>query len=192
MAKTTTRTKFQGAEPLSSRPEERIAARTAERREAAAAAGRRRLSLRPPDRITGTIVFFALVGLGIAIYTTVVHYVGVGALVCGRNAASSSCAQVQFSQYNNVAGIPVSDLGVIGYLAILATLKVRGDLGRAAGFGVALSGFLFSLYLTYREAFSLHTYCEWCLGSAFCMTVLTVLLAVRYVRAEPPAAVHAA
>ncbi|HET9074607.1 MAG TPA: vitamin K epoxide reductase family protein [Solirubrobacteraceae bacterium] len=184
MAKTATRTKFQSPEPLSSRPREPS---TARRREASGAGGRSRPSLRPPDRITGAILFFALVGLGIAIYTTVVHYVGSGALLCGANGATSSCAQVQFSQYNNVAGIPVSDLGVVGYLTILASLRVRSDLGRAAGFGVALSGFLFSLYLTYREAFSLHTYCEWCLGSAFCMTMLTVLLAVRYVRADPPA-----
>ena len=52
-------------------------------------------------------------------------------------------------------------------------------------FGIALIGFLFSGYLTYREAFSIHHYCEWCLGSAACMTILTILLGIRFVRADP-------
>ena len=43
------------------------------------------------------------------------------------------------------------------------------------GFGIALIGFGFSLYLTYRELFSIHAICEWCVGSAVCMTVLAVL-----------------
>jgi uncharacterized membrane protein len=140
-------------------------------------------------RMTKAILVFATIGMLIAAYTTVVHYVGPSALACTSASAghSSSCEQVQFSQWNNVAGIPVSVLGLIGYATIFASLRVPGDLGRALGFGTALIGFLFSLYLTYREAFSIHAYCEWCLGSAACMTILTVLLAVRFVAMTPSA-----
>jgi uncharacterized membrane protein len=139
--------------------------------------------------MTVAILSFATIGLLIAAYTTVVHYVGPSALACTSAGAghSSSCEQVQFSQYNNIAGIPVAVLGLLGYATIFASLRMPGDLGRALGFGTALVGFIFSLYLTYREAFSIHAYCEWCLGSATCMTILTVLLAIRFIRAVPPA-----
>jgi uncharacterized membrane protein len=78
----------------------------------------------------------------------------------------------------------VALLGLIGYVVILGSLAVRGDIGRLIGFGVALVGFLFSVYLTYREAFSIHAYCEWCLTSAGLMTVLAILTGWRVVRAE--------
>ncbi len=183
MAKTATRsrTKFQSPEPISTRPEDRIAAKTAQRRAELAAQRPRLFGLRRPSPLLGAIMFVALIGFGIASYTTYVHY-NPAALVCS---AGSSCLQVQESQWNNVAGIPVAVLGLIGYFGIFVSLRVRGDLGRVAGFGIALIGFLFSGYLTYREAFSIHHYCEWCLGSAACMTILTILLGIRFVRADP-------
>jgi uncharacterized membrane protein len=183
MAKTATRTKFASPEPISSRPEDRIAANTAQRRAQVTAARPALFGLRRPAPMLGVIMFVALIGFGIASYTTYVHY-NPAALICS---AGSSCLQVQESQWNNVAGIPVAVLGLVGYFGIFASLRVRGDLGRAAGFGIALVGFLFSMYLTYREAYSIHHYCEWCLGSAACMTILMVLLGIRFVRAAPDA-----
>ena len=186
MAKAATRTsaRFQSPEPIRTRPEERIAAATAERR-ASRAAQRRRL-LQRPTPMTTAILSLATIGFIIAAYTTAVHYIGPSALICSAaKGHASSCEQVQFSAWNNVAGIPVSVLGLVGYFGIFLSLGIRGDLGRAAGFGIALVGFLFSLYLTYREAFTLHEYCEWCLGSAACMTILMVLLGIRFLTAEP-------
>jgi uncharacterized membrane protein len=188
VAKTATRAraKFQGPEPISTRPEDRIAERTAQRRAELAASRPRLFGLHRPSPMMGAILFIALVGFLIAAYTTAVHYVGPSLLACSAaKGHESSCEQVQFSLYNNVAGIPVAVLGLIGYFGIFASLRVRGEVGRAAGFGIALVGFLFSLYLTYREAFTLHEYCEWCLGSATCMTLLTILLGIRFLRADP-------
>jgi uncharacterized membrane protein len=183
VAKTATRTKFQGPAPIATRPEDRIAAATAERRAAAAANRSRRFSR--PGPMMGAIIIIALIGFGIASYTTYVHY-NPAALTCfGAHSGHSSCLTVQESAWNNVGGIPVAILGLFGYFGIFLSLLIRNELGRAAGFGIALIGFLFSLYLTYREAFSIHTYCEWCLGSAACMTVLMILLGIRFVRAEP-------
>jgi uncharacterized membrane protein len=141
----------------------------------------------PRSKLGIAIVVVATIGFAIAAYTTVVHYAGFGLLACAGASAGhvSSCQQVQSSAYNNVAGIPVSVLGLVGYFVILSGLRFRGELARAAVFGTALVGFLFSMYLTYREAFTLHEYCEWCLGSAACMTVLVVLTATRYLRAQP-------
>jgi uncharacterized membrane protein len=140
-------------------------------------------------RLRIVILVLAVVGLGIAAYTTYLHYAGFSALLCiGGHHGHSSCETVQSSTWSKVDGIPVAVLGLVGYFTILVSLAVPGDLGRFAGFGVALIGFLFSMYLTYREAFSIHAYCEWCLTSAAVMTVLAILTGWRVVRAEVAAA----
>ena len=80
-------------------------------------------------------------------------------------------------------------LGLIGYIGILASLLLLpGDLGRMAGFGMALIGFLFSAYLTYRELFTIKAICQWCVGSAVCMTLLMIITSIRAVRGEPSVA----
>jgi uncharacterized membrane protein len=128
-----------------------------------------------------------LIGIGVAGYLTYVHYAGLK-VVC---LSSGGCETVQASSYSKLAGVPVALLGLIGYITILATLLVRGELGRSAGFGVALMGFLFSLYLTYRELFTIKAICQWCVSSAVLMTVLLVLTAIRVLRGEPLGPVEA-
>ena len=71
-------------------------------------------------------------------------------------------------------------------MAILLSLAVRGELGRAAGFGIALIGFGFSMYLTYRELFTIKAICQWCVGSAVLMSALTIITAVRFLRDDRP------
>ncbi len=99
---------------------------------------------------------------------------------------------MQSSTWSKVGGIPVALLGLIGYVGLYVsyfiTARINGELGRAMGFCIALIGFGFSMYLTYRELFSIHAICEWCVGSAVCMTVLVVLTAIRFLRGEPVAA----
>jgi uncharacterized membrane protein len=129
-------------------------------------------------RLRIAIAVIALIGIGIAGYLTYVHYAGLK-VVC---LSSGGCETVQASSYSKLDGIPVAVLGLAGYVTILASLGVRGELGRSAGFGVALIGFLFSMYLTYREIFTIKAICQWCVGSAVLMTILVVLTAIRVVR----------
>jgi uncharacterized membrane protein len=134
--------------------------------------------------LTIAVLVLALIGTAEAGYLTYIHYHGLASLPCfGKSSGHSSCFAVQSSKWSELAGIPVALLGLLGYLAILVTLFIRGELGRAAGFAVALTGFGFSLYLTYREIFTLKEICEWCVGSACLMTALAVLTALRYLRA---------
>jgi uncharacterized membrane protein len=136
-------------------------------------------------RLRLAALVITVIGIAIAGYLTYVHYNGLGGLLCiGGHHGHSSCQTVQSSTWSKLAGVPVALLGLIGYLVIFASLWVRGDIGRIGGFGVALVGFLFSLYLTYREAFSIHAYCEWCLTSAGLMTVLMILTGWRVVRTD--------
>jgi uncharacterized membrane protein len=127
------------------------------------------------------IAAIALLGVAIAGYLVYIHYAGIKP-ICA--AGSGGCEKVQTSDYAKLAGIPVADLGLAGYIAILGSLFIRGDLGRLAGAAIALSGFGFSAYLTYREIWTIKAICQWCVGSAVLMTILAVLTTVRLIRAE--------
>jgi uncharacterized membrane protein len=138
------------------------------------------------DGLLIAILVIALLGTLEASYLTFVHYYGLKALACtGSHGGESTCAAVQSSVYSRLAGVPVAVLGLLGYVSILASLRIRGDLGRGIGFCIALIGCGFSLYLTYREVFTLQEICEWCVGSAVLMTILAILTGIRYLRGDP-------
>jgi uncharacterized membrane protein len=134
-------------------------------------------------RLRIAIGVICLIGIGIAGYLTYVHYAGLK-VVC---LSSGGCETVQSSRFAKLDGIPVAVLGLIGYITILLSLALPSDLGRSAGFGVALIGFLFSMYLTYRELFTIKAICQWCVSSAVLMTILVVLTAIRVLRDDTPA-----
>jgi uncharacterized membrane protein len=139
--------------------------------------------------LTRAVLVIALLGVLEAGYLTYLHYHGLGSLPClGGHHGVSSCETVQSSVYSKFAGVSVALLGLLGYITIVTSLFVRGELGRATGFCVALVGFGFSMYLTYRELFTLKHICEWCVGSATLMTILMVLTAIRFLRGEPASA----
>jgi uncharacterized membrane protein len=134
-------------------------------------------------RLTLAIAVLSAVGAGIAGYLTYVHYADVSALCV---AAGGACEKVQSSSYAKLAGVPVALLGLIAYLALLVSLRVPGEAGRFAGALIALSGFGFSAYLTYRELFTIDAICQWCVASAVVMTALAILTTVRLVRGQTP------
>jgi uncharacterized membrane protein len=131
-------------------------------------------------RLRVAILVLTVIGIGIASYLTYTHYAGIK-VAC---LSSGGCETVQASKWSKVDGVPVALLGLIGYVLILLSLAVRGDIGRIGAFGLALVGFLFSAYLTYRELFTIHAICQWCVSSAVIMTVLLVLTGWRVVRTD--------
>lgn len=133
---------------------------------------------RPAGRLPLAILVLCVLGLVDAGYLTYVHYAGLKVLCL----SSGGCETVQASRWAKLGGVPVAVLGLIGYLAILITLPIRTELGRAVSFGVSLIGFGFSMYLTYRELFTIHAICQWCVASAVVMTALTVLTGLRFLR----------
>jgi uncharacterized membrane protein len=123
------------------------------------------------------MVVLSVVGLGIAIYLTYVHYSGIQP-VC---TAGNSCIKVQTSQWSKLVGIPVALIGLIGYVGIVASLLAPdGEETQLATLGLTLVGFGFSAYLTYRELFSIHAICEWCASSAVILTLLLIGAVTRY------------
>jgi len=94
---------------------------------------------------------------------------------------------VQTSEYSKLAGVPVALIGLIGYVAILASLLVpENETSRLATVAFTVVGFGFSAYLTYREQFSIHRICEWCVSSAVLVTVLMCLAIWRFLRGDAP------
>jgi uncharacterized membrane protein len=130
-------------------------------------------------RLRTAIAVLAVAGIGIAAYLTYVHYADVDAFCV---AGGGGCHKVQTSDYAELAGIPVAVLGLIGYVLILASLWIPGDTGRLSGAVLALSGFGFSAYLTYRELFTIDAICQWCVASAIVMTALAALTVWRLAR----------
>ena len=132
-------------------------------------------------RLRVAIGALCLIGIGIGGYLTFVHYADLRVLCV----SGGGCETVQSSRYAQLAGVPVAALGLAGYIAILLSVATRRDIGRLAGFGLALVGCLFSAYLTYREIFTIKAICQWCLASALLMTLLAILTTIRVVRVEP-------
>ena len=132
-----------------------------------------------------TLIVLASIGMCWAAYLTYVHYSG-ATPVCSIK--GNPCSQVQKSRYSELAGVPVALIGAIGYLVILGSLLISdSERGRFATAALALGGFGFSAYLTYREVFTLNKICEDCVASAVIMTVLACLAVWRYLRGDPDA-----
>jgi uncharacterized membrane protein len=129
--------------------------------------------------LRSTTTTLTLAGVGVAGYLTYVHYAGLHP-VCG---ISHGCETVQTSSYAHLAGVPVALLGLLNYLLILVTLRTRGDNALLTGYVLTVIGFGFSLYLTYREVFTIHAICSWCVSSAIVFTLLAVVQTIRVLRA---------
>lgn len=115
------------------------------------------------------IAVLALIGVFISVYLTLHKYGVIGSLVCG----TGNCETVQASKWAVFMGIPVPVLGLAGYGALLlialiglSPAKVHNRPIPIALFVLATGGLLFSIYLTYLEAFVINAWCRWCIASA--------------------------
>ena len=126
-------------------------------------------------------------GIGIAGYLTYVHYAGLQP-VCG---ISHGCETVQTSAYATLLGIPVAVLGLISYVVIFISLRLAGEGPLLAGYALTLIAFAFSVYLTYREVFTIHAICSWCVSSAVVFTLLAIVGSRRVLHSNYAGASHA-
>jgi uncharacterized membrane protein len=85
------------------------------------------------------IAGLALLGLAISAYLTWVHYADIEPICTGI----SDCERVQTSDYAELAGIPVAVIGLVGYAAILASLRLRVEVTVLLAYvAVGLSAYL--------------------------------------------------
>lgn len=143
------------------------------------------MSALPEGTLQKIATFVATLGIGVAIYIAIAESDG-GAPVC--LAGGGGCETVAKSSHSELAGISVATIGVVGYALLLVVALLRGDGARMAGFGLALVGFGYSLYLTFLELFVIDAICQWCVASAILMTALfalNTLRMLRYVGTDP-------
>jgi uncharacterized membrane protein len=136
------------------------------------------MSVPPEGTLRKAATFVAAFGVGIATYIAI-EAAGGDAPAC--IAGSGGCETVAESSYSEVLGINIAVFGILGYALLLATALLRGDGARMAGFGLALFGFGYSVFLTYLELFKIEAICYWCVASALLMSLLLALNALRMV-----------
>ena len=121
------------------------------------------------------ITVMSLVGIGVAGYLTWSHYFGVP-VYCG---GSNSCEIVNNSRYAFLGPVPVSLIGLVGYVLILGlsfiAWKVKQPWPMLLIFGGALIGVVLQWYLFYIEVAVLHALCYWCVTSQTLVTLIFLL-----------------
>jgi uncharacterized membrane protein len=129
-------------------------------------------------------MILVVIGLIVSIYMTIYKATSNDALCLG----SGDCSTVNASRYSEVYGIPVASVGIAGYLAILLVhwYERRDEFfeknGPMLNFGMALTGFLFTVYLIYVEFAILKAFCPFCLASQTAMTIIFIISIIRLVR----------
>jgi uncharacterized membrane protein len=134
------------------------------------------------------IAVLALCGVFISAYLTLYKLGYIGTLSC----SIGSCETVQTSKWAKFLGLPVAAWGVGYYVVVLAT-AVTGTMASFAEsrrisvllVGEAVAGFAFSAYLTSLEAFVIHAYCMYCLGSASIVTLIVIASVADYLELRP-------
>jgi uncharacterized membrane protein len=128
----------------------------------------------------------ATVGLGIAVYLTIVHFVGVHLLVCSSNSIIN-CEAVTTSGESRFLGMPVAVLGMAQYVAMLglcspwAWRSTRREV-HLARLVLGVVGMGFVLWLISAEVLIIGSICLWCSG----VHLVTFLLFICIVSTVPP------
>jgi len=121
------------------------------------------------------VKLLALAGLIISAYLSVKILGGSDLNYC---ITGKECDLVNNSIYSKIFGIPVSVIGLLGYVLILAvsfysfTKRKKWNLL----FYITIIGASFSLYLTYVEIFKIEAICSFCVASLIIILAILVLL----------------
>ena len=129
-------------------------------------------------------VALVVVGLLVSIYMTIYKITGDKGMCLG----SGDCSTVNASKYADVNGIPVAVFGMVGYAAILAVhyFENRNRFFKQNStlmiFGMALTGFIFTVWLIYIEIALLKALCPFCVTSQVAMTIIFIIAVVRLIK----------
>lgn len=136
----------------------------------------KQLLKKPLQAVPSSLVIFllviALIGFIDASYLTVEHYQG-RVPPCS---ITSGCELVLTSSYSMILGVPVSLMGSIFYLLVLVGvfgyLESKKTWLLKWALLLTIPGLLASFCFVYIQVFIIHSYCLYCLVSAFTSTVL--------------------
>ncbi len=129
-------------------------------------------------------VALVVLGLLVSIYMTIYKITSNDSMCLG----SGDCSTVNASKYSEVNGIPVAVIGALGYAAILAVhyFENRNRFFKQNStlmiFGMALTGFIFTVWLIYVEIALLKALCPFCVTSQVAMTLIFIIAVMRLIR----------
>ncbi|MCC7118254.1 MAG: vitamin K epoxide reductase family protein [Anaerolineales bacterium] len=130
-------------------------------------------------------VALVVIGLAVSIYMTIYKETGNDNMCLG----SGDCSTVVHSRYSEVNDfLTVPEFGILGFLALLGLLafESRSNFLQTNGstlfFGIALIGFLFTLWLIYIEVVLIKAFCPFCLTTQSSMILIFILSIVRLKR----------
>jgi len=131
-------------------------------------------------------LILSLLGIGIAIYLTVVHYQG-APLVCSTTGVVD-CENVLSSAYSRIPGtaLPITIPGLFWFLVsgVLALVAWRLRPGERRLLLLELIwaglGMLTVFYLVYAEIVRLHKICAWCTGVHAIILVMLLVAVVQW------------
>ncbi|MGD0765440.1 MAG: vitamin K epoxide reductase family protein [Dehalococcoidia bacterium] len=131
--------------------------------------------------VASIIAVLSLAGIGVAGYLAYTHVLNQPVACAGFG----SCDTVAQSKYAHLGGVPVSVLGLLGYVALFAVAALWLRVGDRfemwpllAIWGMSIGGAAYSVYLTYLELFVIDAICIWCATSAvimFCILIVSSL-----------------
>ncbi len=132
-------------------------------------------------KFTWASIFLAFIGVLDSTYLFIYKISNNNAMCLGNG----DCATVNASRYSVIYGIPISLLGLLAYLAILALLIfefrniVTKENSNLLIFGISLVGVIFSAYLTYIEFFVIFAICPFCILSAIVILILFIISIIK-------------
>ena len=138
-------------------------------------------------KIKNVTIIVAILGFLDAIYLAIIKFTDNKAL-CLEGVGD--CWSVNNSPYSEWNGIPISIFGALAYLVIILILLNQKrfvflvNFGSIFILGISLSGFLFSIYLTYLQFAVIKAVCPFCLLSAGTMTIVFILSLINYLQEQ--------
>ncbi|MGZ4790128.1 MAG: vitamin K epoxide reductase family protein [Terriglobales bacterium] len=135
------------------------------------------------DRLGWVITILAAIGIVLSAVSVYNHYKSTATEYCDFG-ETFNCDVVNKSEYSHIGKVPVSAIGVAGYIFLLLLSRVnrQNKLASALLIFSALAATGFSAWLTYIEARVLMAYCIICLASAACIVLIALLAIIRHAR----------
>lgn len=138
-----------------------------------------------------TLLLLALVGVGISLYLTIVHYENTSP-VCSV-LGIFNCELVLTSKFSVVPGtsIPISVPGLLWSAAFAALALVGWRIWpehhtlRVLECALAALGMLTVFYLIYAELVVLHAFCAWCTGLHVIIFAMLIVSVIQLTQSTP-------
>ncbi|NIP30448.1 MAG: hypothetical protein GTO02_10760 [Candidatus Dadabacteria bacterium] len=131
-----------------------------------------------------SIVALSLLGIILSGYLTnkIINYSELNFCLTGVE-----CDIVNSSRYSKLLGVPVSVFGLIGYLSILTVsfLSLTKNNKWKFLYILSMTGFSFTVYLTFLELYIIKAICSLCILSAIIITLILFLVILKKQRMSP-------